>query len=84
MHGEQAKNSSSQMGRFCSQWLLEIRFPCRDSENSSDYSIDSRFWSLRGYIPDIATFKGPPPFPSTLSQKVCGTKDFQLKQMLKC
>ena len=31
------QNSSSQMGRFCSQWLLEIRFPCRDSENSSDY-----------------------------------------------
>ena len=35
------ENSSSQMGRFCSQWLLEIRFPCRDSENSSDYSIES-------------------------------------------
>ena len=33
------ENSSSQMGRFCSQWLLEIRFPCRDSENSSDYSM---------------------------------------------
>ena len=32
------ENSSSQMGRFCSQWLLEIRFPCRDSEDSSDYS----------------------------------------------
>ena len=24
------ENSSSQMGRFRSQWLLEIRFPCRD------------------------------------------------------
>ena len=32
------ENSSSQMGRFCSQWLLEIRFPYRHSENSSDYS----------------------------------------------
>ena len=31
------KNSSSQMGRYCSR-LLGIRFPCRDSENSSDYS----------------------------------------------
>ena len=36
------ENSSSQMGRFCSQWLLEIRFPCRDSEDSSDYSSHFR------------------------------------------
>ena len=37
------ENSSSQMGRFRSQWLLEIRFPCRDSEDSSDYSITREF-----------------------------------------
>ena len=40
------QNSSSQMGRFCSQWLLEIRFSCRDSENSSDSGIQ-RFKLLK-------------------------------------
>ena len=40
------ENSSSQMGRFRSQWLLEIRFPCRDSEDSSDYSIKYKKVSL--------------------------------------
>ena len=30
------ENSSSQMGRFCRQWLLEIRICCHDSDYLSD------------------------------------------------
>ena len=33
------ENSSRQMGLFFRQWLLEIRFPCHDSENSSQNII---------------------------------------------
>ena len=30
------ENSSSQMGRFCRQWLLKIRICCHDSDYLSD------------------------------------------------
>ena len=36
------ENSSSQMGRFCRQWLLKIRICCHDS----DYLSDSGSWMV--------------------------------------
>ena len=56
------ENSSSQMGRFRSQWLLEIRFPCRDSEDSSDYS--TLIFNSKSFLASLLAFFDPPP-PST-------------------
>ena len=51
------QNLSSQMVRLCSQWLLEIRFPCRDSENSSDSgSKRNRFNDFQVYECILYTF----------------------------
>ena len=66
------ENSSSQMGRFCSQWLPENRFPCRDSENSSDYSI----WSLVIGGRQLKKFPAQNFYQQIMVQRSGSAKDF--------
>ena len=45
------ENSSSQMGRFCSQWLLKIRICCHDSDYLSDSGRALNFGVFVAFAP---------------------------------